>query len=148
MKKLFPTLAVLLLLALSACSNSDDGGALEESPAVEASKSPEASVAFTSPSDGSKVTSPVKLQMKAVGLTVEPAGEVHENAGHLHVMVDTGCVEAGQVIPKDDAHLHYGMAQTEAELTLTPGEHELCLQVGDGAHVALPITKTINITVE
>ncbi len=139
---------MLLVLALSACSNSDDGGALEESPAAEASDSPTARVAFTSPTDGSKVASPVKVQMKADGLTIEPAGEVHENAGHFHVMVDTDCLEAGQVIPKDDAHQHYGMAQTEAELTLTPGDHELCLQVGDGAHVALPVTETIKITVE
>jgi hypothetical protein len=35
------------------------------------------------------------------------------------------------------AIMHYGKAQTEAELTLTPGVHTLCLQAADGSHVAL-----------
>ncbi len=47
--------------------------------------------------------------------------------------------------------LHYGKAQTEAELTLTPGAHTLCLQAADGNHVALEgqgMAHTIGITVE
>ncbi|HSN74327.1 MAG TPA: DUF4399 domain-containing protein [Anaerolineae bacterium] len=47
--------------------------------------------------------------------------------------------------------MHYGQGQLEAELTLTPGAHTLCLQAADGAHVALPgagMTQKINITVK
>ncbi|CAN5814606.1 hypothetical protein BH23ACT12_BH23ACT12_02810 [soil metagenome] len=147
MKKAVGTLALFCLMMLAACGNNEDtGGALEGSPPA----SPEsASVAFTSPEDGASVGSPVKIEMEAEGLTLEPASEgINENAGHLHVMIDTDCVPQGEVIPADDAHVHYGMAQTEAELNLEPGEHELCLQAADGAHVALPITSTISITVE
>jgi hypothetical protein len=147
MKNAVGILALVCVLLLAACGgNEDNGGALEGSP----SPSPEAaSVAFASPADGATVGSPVAIEMEAQGFTLEPASEgVNENAGHLHVMIDTACVPEGQVIPADEAHVHYGMAQTEAELTLEPGEHELCLQAADGAHVALPITSTISITVE
>lgn len=147
MKKTIWSVLLLALLTLGACGDSESP-AVEESP--EASPTEEAAIVeFTSPSDGDRVTSPVKVEMKATGVEIEPAASgVRENAGHFHIIVDTDCVEAGQVIPSDDAHKHYGMAQTEAELTLTPGEHDLCLQVGDGAHVALPVTSEISVTVE
>jgi hypothetical protein len=86
--------------------------------------------------------------MGAESFTIEPAGEIREGAGHLHIMVDVPCVSVGQTVPADDNHLHYGKAQTEAELTLTPGKHTLCLQAADGAHTALNLTQTIEVTVE
>ena len=33
-------------------------------------------------------------------------------------MVDTDCVAAGQGVPKDETHLHFGQGQLEAELDL------------------------------
>jgi hypothetical protein len=66
-------------------------------------------------------------------------------------MVDTDCLAAGQVVPKDDTHLHYGKGQLEAELALPPGLHTLCLQAADGAHIALAgegMTQRITITVK
>lgn len=97
--------------------------------------------------EGDTVTSPVPVTMEPHGVTVEPAGEVHNGAGHFHVMVDTGCVEPGQAIAKDATHLHFGDASTETALDLAAGEHTLCLQLGDGAHVALPLTHTVTVTV-
>ena len=108
----------------------------------------EPSVHFASPEDGATVTSPVQVEMMAVNFTIEPAGEVHDGAGHFHIMIDVPCVAPGEVIPSDANHLHYGQAQTSAELELEPGEHTLCLQAGNGAHVALDLTDTITITVE
>lgn len=148
MKKLIPAFVLLFAFIMSACGSADNGGVLEGSPPPAAPVAPETGVAFTSPKDGDTVSNPVKIQMEATGLTIEPAGEVHENAGHFHVIVDADCVEAGQIIPTDDAHRHFGMAQTEAELTLAPGEHTLCLQLGDGAHTALDFTETISVSVE
>ena len=106
------------------------------------------SVAFVEPANAATVASPVALKLAAYNFTLEPAGEVHEGAGHLHVMVDVPCVEPGQPIPKDDQHVHLGTGQTETELTLAPGAHTLCLQAGDGVHTALAITREITITVE
>jgi len=145
MNKITGTLLIIVLV-LAACGGGADDPALEGLPLV---PSPTAGVEFVSPQDGETVSNPVRLEMRAEGVTIEPAASgVRENAGHLHVMVDAGCVDEGEVIPADESHFHYGMGQTEAEVTLEPGDRELCLQVADGDHVALPITSTINITVE
>ncbi len=111
-------------------------------------KSDKTNVAFASPKDGASVTSPVKVEMTAKGITIEPAGEIHKDAGHFHVAVDKACVKKGLPIPTGTAgYQHFGKAQTTGELTLAPGRHRLCLQVGDGAHVALDDTDTITVTV-
>lgn len=105
-------------------------------------------VYFASPEDGATVTDPVHVEMMAVNFTIEPAGEVHDGAGHFHIMIDVPCVTPGEVIPSDANHLHFGQGQTTAELELEAGEHTLCLQAGNGEHVALDLTDTISITVE
>lgn len=108
----------------------------------------EPSVHFASPEDGATVTDPVHVEMMAVNFTIEPAGEVRDGAGHFHIMIDVPCVTPGEVIPSDENHLHFGQGQTSAELELAAGEHTLCLQAGNGEHVALDLTDTISITVE
>ncbi len=57
---------------------------------------------------------------------------------------------AGEVIPADDKHLHFGKGQSEAEVKLTPGPHTLTLQFADGAHRSYgpELSKTIKITVK
>lgn len=147
-------LAVLLgvILVAAACDDDDDDGgdAVEGTTTTASAGEAEegASVSFASPEDGAEVTSPVTVEMEAEGITIEPAGEVREGAGHFHVMVDVGCVERGETIPGDtEGYHHFGKAQTEAELELEPGEHTLCLQVGDGAHTALDLTHEIAVTV-
>src|SRR4051794_4831699 len=60
-----------------------DRGARAAAPTTSAAPAPE--VSFTAPSDGAAVTSPVTVTMTASNFTVEPAGEVHAGAGHLHV---------------------------------------------------------------
>lgn len=112
---------------------------------------PAPQVKFTAPQNGATVASPVKLTWAVENFRVEPAGTVNTGAGHLHVMVDTPCVAAGQVIVNDATHLHFGKAQMEAEVPLTPGTHKLCLQAADGAHIALAgpgMTQQISITVQ
>ena len=109
------------------------------------------SVRFDQPADGATVTSPFEVVMAATGLTVEPSGEVNEGAGHFHILVDTDFVAAGEIIPTDDLHLHYGKGQTSVSLELEPGEHTLRLQFADGLHTALEgdqYTDTITVIVE
>ncbi len=108
-------------------------------------------VNFTEPKNNATVSNPVKLKWAAQNFRVEPAGAVNAGAGHLHVMIDTPCVAAGQVVATDDTHKHFGKAQMETELTLTPGKHTLCLQAADGAHVALSgagMTQQLTVTVQ
>ncbi|MGH9040262.1 MAG: DUF4399 domain-containing protein [Acidimicrobiia bacterium] len=127
----------------------EDSAATTSSTATEATatSAPAASVSFAEPADGAKLTSPLKVKMQATGVTIEPAGEVKAGAGHFHITVDGGCVTPGEVIPNDATHLHYGKAQTEAEVPLEAGSHTLCLQVGDGAHTALDLAQTITVEV-
>lgn len=112
---------------------------------------PQPQVSFSAPQNGATVSSPVQVKFAAQNFRIEPAGAVNSGAGHLHVMVDTPCIPAGQVIVNDDTHKHYGKAQMEAEITLTPGKHTLCLQAADGSHTALSgagMTQQISITVQ
>ena len=66
-------------------------------------------------------------------------------------MCSSDLLPAGEVVPNDETHLHFGKAQTEAELGLAPGTYTLCLQAADGEHTALAgngMTQVIAITVE
>lgn len=94
------------------------------------------SVRFAEPVDGATVTSPVEIVMEATGLTVEPAGERHPNAGHFHILVDADFLPPGELIPFDERHVHFGQGQLTTSLDLAPGQHTLRLQFADGAHQA------------
>ena len=109
----------------------------------------EASVSFATLEDGDTVESPVEATFEASdNVTVEEAGEITQSAGHWHVMVNTEAVETGTVIPSDDEHLHFGDGSSTVELDLPEGEHDLVLQLANGAHQAMPETDEITITVE
>jgi hypothetical protein len=124
-------IATLTLTGGLAACGSDDG----------------ATASFTTPGDGAKVAGGVDVELTAEGITIEEAGEVHDDAGHFHVLADTGCATTGDAIAKDADHVHLGKGQSDATIYLGPGEHELCVQVGDGAHHALDVTDTISIDV-
>ena len=131
--------ASVAALGLTACGDgTDTTGTGGSDPAV----------AFTSPQDGETVSSPFSWDAEAENVTVEPAGEVNEDAGHLHVLVDQDCVTPGETIGKDEGQNHFGDGSTSGELELEAGEHTLCLQLADGEHTALDITDTITVTVE
>ncbi|MEM7132455.1 MAG: DUF4399 domain-containing protein [Chloroflexota bacterium] len=104
-------------------------------PIVELSVEP--SILFVSPSEGETVPTTFEVEMMATGLEVEPAGEIKEGSGHMHILVDTDFVEAGELIINDESHLHYGQGQLTTTLELEPGEHVLRLQFANGAHIAL-----------
>jgi hypothetical protein len=51
----------------------------------------------------------------------------------------------------DDAHRHFGKGQTEAMITLPPGEHRLQLVVGDKSHFPLVpsvVSETVTVVVD
>jgi len=111
----------------------------------------EIEVYFVEPIDGSAVTSPVQVVMAAQGVKVVPAGTMEEGTGHMHIMVDAPFVKAGEVIPNDEHHIHYGDGSTEADLDLKPGKHTLRLEFADGEHKAYKgdqYRDTVHITVQ
>jgi len=143
---------ILAILAgiLASCS-SIAGISPTSTPTISA----EPRVFFTNIKDGDTVSSPVHLEWGAENFTIESYGEVHENAGHLHVLIDNyvTCIAPGEQIrnPEDGSQRHYLLGQVEADIELTPGVHTLCLQAGNGEHIALPgdgMTQVISIIVE
>lgn len=137
----FGLASALLIAGLAACGDDDD------TVDQETNEESAVSVSFASPVDGAAIAGSVLVEMVADGVTIEPAGDVHEGAGHFHVLADAGCAATGEAIAKDADHVHFGKAQTEGRIYLGPGEHELCLQVGDGAHHALDVTDTVTVNV-
>lgn len=111
----------------------------------------EAAVYFISPADGETVTGPVTVRFGLRGMGVAPAGTVAEGTGHHHLIVDAPLPAAGQPIPNDANHLHFGKGQTETTLTLAPGKHTLQLLVGDHSHIPhdpVVASEVITITVK
>jgi hypothetical protein len=111
---------------------------------------------FLEPTDGAKIEGPlengkvrVAVKMGAEGIAIKPAGPVEAGSGHHHILVDSGALAAGGVVPKDEQHLHFGKGQTEATLELTPGAHTLELQLADGMHRSYgpQLSSSIKITV-
>lgn len=126
------TICVAVALAFASCG--------DDEPAA-------STVSFEQPSGGAAVAGGVPLSMAADGLTIEEAGDVHEGAGHFHVIADDGCVKPGEVVPRDADHVHFGKGQSEGTIYLASGTHTLCLQAADGAHHALDATDTVTVDV-
>lgn len=110
-----------------------------------------AEVYIISPKDGATVSEHVLVRFGLKGMGIAPAGTVKDNTGHHHLLVDVKQLPAaGQPIPKDDQHLHFGGGQTETVLTLKPGTHTLQLELGDANHLPFDpplVSKKITIHV-
>jgi hypothetical protein len=101
-------------------------------------KSPSgAAVYFINLKDGDTVSSPFKVQFGLTGMGVAPVGVEKENTGHHHLIIDTklSADELKAPIPADAKHLHFGAGQTEAMVTLPPGQHTLQLVLGNWTHI-------------
>lgn len=88
-----------------------------------------------SPADGAVVSSPVTVAFGLKGFGVAPAGIERPDAGHHHLLVDTDLPPLDRPIPADTQHVHFGLGQTETQLMLAPGRHQLRLLLGDHLHV-------------
>jgi len=123
-------------------------------PAVAQTPSPaNASVYFINLKDGDTVSSPFKVLFGLVGMGVAPAGVEKPNTGHHHLIVDAKLSpdDLKAPIPSDAQHIHFGGGQTEAMVTLPPGQHTLQLVLGDWSHVphAPPVmSQVIKVTVK
>ncbi|MEJ0092654.1 MAG: DUF4399 domain-containing protein [Methylocella sp.] len=106
-------------------------------------------VFFIEPKDGAEVSSPFKVKFGLEGLELKPAGDQTPSSGHHHLIIDGAPPPKGEFIPLSDKSLHFGKAQTEAELTLPPGKHTLTMQLGDSGHISygpdLSATITVNV---
>src|SRR3982074_991172 len=123
--------AALLFAGIAAC-----GAAVAQTPSKGLTPSGQgAEVYFIDLKDGATVPAKLKLYFGLRNMGVAPAGSDRENSGHHHLLIDTELPPLNQPIPNDFNHLHFGTGQTEAEITLKPGEHTLQLLMGDKDHI-------------
>jgi hypothetical protein len=135
-------LAMLSAAAGPACA---DGLPTTKAPAG-------AQVYIASPGDGATVPQSFTVRFGLKGMGVAPAGVDKAHTGHHHLLVDVQePPAAGQPIPKDAHHLHFGGGQTETVLKLAPGTHTLQLELGDANHVPFDpplVSKKITVHVK
>lgn len=111
----------------------------------------DAQVYFIWPHDGTVINGGkfwVRMGLRNMG--VAPKGVNKPGVGHHHMIVDSELPPAGQPIPSDRNHLHFGAGETEARVELPPGKHTLQLLLGDHDHVPHdpPVfSKRITVTV-
>lgn len=101
------------------------------------------------PRDGAVVppTFPVVFGLRNYG--VAPAGMKLSNTGHFHVLIGVESPPAGELIPADSLHRHYGGGQIETTITLPAGEHTLRLVLADHEHrvIAGLVSDPVHVTV-
>ncbi|POA29432.1 MULTISPECIES: DUF4399 domain-containing protein [unclassified Pseudomonas] len=144
--KTFMSRAVLAGLMLSASM-------LASAADVPRTKAPAgAKVYIVSPADGATVDKTFKVRFAVEKIALAPAGDQTPHTGHHHLLIDVNQLPAENMpIPADANHLHFGKAQTETEVTLTPGKHTLQLELGDKNHVPFDppiVSKKITVTVK
>src|SRR5690606_26563841 len=130
---------IIISATLAACGSSGDGSAPAPAgtPAAEAEAAPPAAPAaqlprrqapagaaayIISPTDGETVQAPSRVVFGLRGAGVAPAGIERPDAGHRHLLIDTEVPSLGAPIPADERRVHFGLGQTETELSLPPGE--------------------------
>lgn len=111
-----------------------------------------ARVYIISPADGATVGREFTVRFGLAGMGVAPAGVDRPDTGHHHLLIDVKELPtAGQPIPNDAHHRHFGGGQTETVLKLTPGTHTLQLELGDANHVPFAppvVSKRITVHVK
>ncbi|MBF0492282.1 MAG: DUF4399 domain-containing protein [Deltaproteobacteria bacterium] len=141
MKAQILTLATILSLTLLNTGYSKENAATQTAPEssikLPRAKSPMgAKVFIIEPANGATVSNPVVVKFGIQGMELAPAGEVKDKQGHHHLLVDVDLLPPlNQPLPSTDKVIHFGKAQTETTLTLSPGEHTLQLLLAGGNHV-------------
>lgn len=111
-----------------------------------------AEVFIVSPEDGATVAQEFTVKFGVKDIALAPAGDVTKNTGHHHLLIDVDKLPAaGAPIPTDANHMHFGKAQTQATIKLTPGKHTLQLILGDSGHMPFEpsiVSKKITVNVK
>ena len=114
--------------------------------------SSKAQVFIVEPANGATVPSTFTVRFGAKGVEIAPAGTDKPNSGHHHLLIDTETLpDLNSPLPASPTLIHFGKAQTETQITLTPGKHTLQLVLGNYAHIpgSTPIVSDkITVTVK
>ena len=123
---------------------------ITSSVSINASDDNSKSVFIISPANGAVIHGPVHVVFGIKGMALAPAGTDLANSGHHHLIIDAPLPDMTMNIPADEHHIHFGKAQTETTVQLSPGKHTIQLLLGDMNHMphAHPVTsKVVTITV-
>ena len=151
--------ATLMVLSLAACGESstpsNDHVHKEGTPTADAAgrtpSPPGAKVWIIEPKDGATVKNPVTVKFGVEGMKLVPAGTDEPDSGHHHLLIDTKVEDYNAPVSADAQHIHYGKAQTEGTIELSPGKHTLQDVFADKNHIPHepPVqSDVITITVE
>lgn len=107
------------------------------SAAPELSHADESAKAYIiEPQDNQHVPSEFAVKFGLSGMGVAPAGVNKEGTGHHHLLIDVDELPPlTEPLAATSQIRHFGGGQTEAVLTLPPGEHTLQLILGNYTHV-------------
>lgn len=97
----------------------------------------EASVRIVSPQGNQAVPSKFTLKLAAEGVVIEPAGEARIGAGHFYVLIDEECPPESFPIKLVPGVINLANGETEVELELPFGTHEVWVGIADGEDVAM-----------
>jgi hypothetical protein len=141
---------ILLALAMAATAVAASAA---DAPGLPVTKAPAgAEVYIITPKDGATVGQEFTVSFGLKGMGVAPAGVKKEGTGHHHLLIDVKDLPAaGQPIPKDDNHVHFGNGQTETTVKLKPGTHTLQLELADENHIPFDppvVSKKITVHVK
>ena len=95
------------------------------------------SVSISEPSNGAKLSGPVKVCLTTSGVSVEPAKMgVNKGKGHHHLLVDVSLPKnLSKPIGKDANHIHMGDGSKCKKLNLKAGKHTIRALFAKGNHV-------------
>ena len=98
------------------------------------SSSPE--VYFIEPKNGDVVSNTFTVKFGLSNFGIAPAGYNIPMTGHHHLLINVDLPEdLSQPIAADKNHIHFGLGQTEAEITLDKGAYRLRLLMGNYLHI-------------
>jgi hypothetical protein len=135
--------SLLVPLIAIACTADEAGeGPAESAPAAAAPIATPAvadgpQIFLREPRDGASVPQSFQVVFGLRNYGVAPAGVKLSNTGHFHILIGVESPAAGEMIPTDSLHRHYGGGQIETTLTLPAGEHTLRLVLADHEHRVL-----------
>ena len=107
-------------------------------------------VSITTPTNGAKISGPVKVCLATSGVTVEPAKKgVHDGKGHHHLLVNVNIPEdLSKPIGKDSNHIHMGDGSKCKTLNLAAGKHTIQALFAKGNHVPYDPALTAKVSIE
>ena len=103
------------------------------------------------PGTSKPVTVTVRYEATLMARKLVPAGTDEPDSGHHHLLIDTKVEDYNAPVSADAQHIHYGKAQTEGTIELSPGKHTLQDVFADKNHIPHepPVqSDVITITVE